>query len=558
MPVYFPGSGLPAGFSPVGVAAYSMETRLNGARGIEVKIRDRQLTMPDAQQRRRYSAPASEGEVINLTPANTTFSSVGTGSAKWSVLRLPDGRRVPAIKFNPAIGSGNQAIADVAISRKFNPDDTLEFIFYSPNGIQPNVYLTKDNLATHFRMNSAGGLGNMYYNSRKGFVAFAFAVGQMQNVNFALFSDTMTKLRISLWNTICKGDVGYLIPRIRINRKKKPNLLITTDDGFYSNLWLADQCLSRGLKMIAYLITSRQQSPIANYMTLADAQALKARGNVQIASHSHSHIYVNGGSTGYVAGSTTTGICAAQAVAEGNLALNGSVGSGKFDEPRHLTFVTTGANYGVSVDVVGRLDGATVTETVMLGPGNDYPDPTFNTFDKIVSATVSTNGKSPAGNITIGTSCSYGEIYTDIRNSFEYMEGNGLSDPDERHYCAPQGLHNESLFEALRDLGVKTCRLTPQTTMHMCDELDYYRMPSYIVDEPSATYLDAVIDFAVASSESLILYPHDILPSGAGAGTINQATLIPRLDKIGGYVASGAAANPNLNEMYTQTSAVPV
>lgn len=526
---------------------------------IEVSVGSKKVSVQRGQSRLRAGAAIIPGETLsNLLPGPAyapSTAGAGPNSAKWGVLTLPDGRRRWGIKLTTEPGSGNQANIEIPISRKFEPTDVIDLTFYAPLGLQPNIYLTSNSMATSLRFNTAGGVGTMYWIARRGLVHVTFPASVMTGT--ATLAEIMTKLRVSLWNTICRGKDVWLLDA-KVNRKAKTIIPITTDDGFESNLWLADQLKARGMMLTAYLITSRQDAPPARYMSWAQVGELYAKGNVQLASHTHNHLYVNGGTTGYVAGSSTEGISLAQTVASGALLLNGTIGASAFDKPRHLTFVSTGANYGVSVDVIGKLDGSTVTETVWLGEANGYPWPTENTYDQVTSLTVNLNAKAAAGNVKVGTSCSYDEIYGDALASFVALESRGYGTPENRHYCAPQGQCNETLFRVLADLGVKTCRLTDQTTLTLTDELDWYRMPAMIVDEAAAPNLATHINFAVNAGASLILYPHDIYTSGAPAGAINQASLTPALDLIAGYIASGVAESPTISGLYDKTVAVAV
>ena len=363
-------------------------------------------------------------------------------------------------------------------------------------------------------------------------------------------------LRVANQNTGSRGRDMYVVGKITVNRQEAPRLIITADDGLPELNYLADQCAVRGLGLTAYIVTSLIDT--AGFLTSSQLAQLAAKPNVQVASHSHSHTLANGGPSGTVWGATVNGICASQAVVVGGLLLNGATGAAVFDKPRHITFVTSVANPGVQIDIIGTLYGVTQTETVYLAEATGYPFPTKQTWTQITSLTVSTPAPSVAGGaITVGTSCSYDELLFDIRSGFEYLESRGYSSMSDRHYCSPQGHTNTTLLSVLDDLGVKTCRLTDITPMIYSEEHDSYAVPAVAIEEAISANNSAYIDLAVSSSSSLLMYLHQIKidNSAPDAGGTKAVTLGVLLDKVAGYVSAGRATSPTVAENYKSTVA---
>ena len=517
------------------------------------------------QSRMRAGSLQSDGEVlVDLSSGPTTaLATVQAGSARWGLLTLPDGRRRWGVKLTTPFGAGNENYAEFTIpSRSISASDVFEVEFYSPNGSIPRLYVGGAGLSggKYLIWRSVNPVGLISYARRTGFYRMRIPVSKMSLTGGALVSDAVTKIRVATTNTGSRGRECWVTGQIRLNRREKPQVVITTDDGLIENNWLADQLAARGLKMTAYVIPANI-GVSADTMTEAQLAQLAAKPNVQIANHSYSHTYANGGPTGSIWGSTVTGICAAQVVAVGALALNGSIGTALFDKPRHLTFVTTSANNGVQVDIVGELDGVSRSETIYLGEANGYPYPSSLVYDKVTSLTVSTPSPAvAAGNITVGTSCSYDELYNDIKRGFEYLESRGFASTDQRHYCCPQGLWNNTLMQALEDLNVRTCRLTDITPFELSLEHDAYKLPACAVEEALATNVQAYCELATLSGSSVNIYLHQIKidNSAPAAGGIRASTLTPLLDQWANYVQSGQADSPTVSEMYAKTFAIEI
>lgn len=528
-----------------GVPVMALYDATSPGGGVRFSVSGDAHDMPTLAGRYRKLTASSEGAYISdLTAAGAavTVGGISGGTAKYDLITLPDGSRRWGLWMKT---KANQKVnVDLAISRAFTPDDVIEVELYSVRGHQINVYLTSNALTTYLRLNSAAPTPGVAYTSRPGIQTLRFAVSSMQATGVVAPDEVFNLLRINPWNTTLmhSGEVALL--GVRVARKETPRVVFTTDDGFVSDLWLAEQLKAVGCNLTANIITERPSAPPVGYMNWDQVAALKALGNVQIASHSHAHIYVNGGTVGTVYGATTDGIALSQTVAAGALLLNGAIGTNALDKPRHITLMCTGTKVGFSVDVVGELNGSDVAETMWMSTTTTYPHPSVNVYDKITSLTVNLNGLVASGTVKIGTSCSYDEIYYDIKKSFDELESRGLI--DERHYCAPQGQWNETLMRVLTDLGVKTCRLTDQVPVTLSNPTDMLTLPA--VQWEAAAYANAAgqVEYAVKGGQSLIIYTHEVNES-------NKANVAPVIAQVGALVASGAVTSPTIQEMYAQT-----
>lgn len=506
-----------------------------------------------AATQRRYRAGntiTAPGEIISrMTPDGAAISF--NQDAKYGVLVTSNGQRRPGAVCRP-VAVSRQGNVDFAVNRVFGTDDVIEVEFWAVDGSSVNVYLTSTNMTTNLRYNlnqTGSKLGEWGY--QRGFQTARFRVGEMTPTGAAAPGNTFTTLRVSCWNTSYMRVPEVWILGVRINRKERPLFTLSTDDGLLSDLWLADRCRERGIAMTAYLIGSYLNSPPAGYMSVWQAQELRARGAL-IGSHSYSHTYVNGGAVGNVWGSSIDGIATSKALAAGVQALDGTIGAAEFDRPRHLTFYTSSNNFGVYADIVGELDGVEQTERRWFGKSEtENPLPSEKIYSRVTSITVVANGRTPAGTVQIGTSCSYDEIYGDILRGFEHLEANGLSDRAARHYCAPRGQWNNTLTQALMDLDVKTCRLTMQSPVSYSEQYDSMRLPAVLFNETQKERVMWAVQNALACGLSLNIYTHDIYESGATGGQLLQTSAVQVLDMI---AAAQDAKGINMDDLYRMTA----
>ena len=289
-------------------------------------------------------------------------------------------------------------------------------------------------------------------------------------------------------------------------------------------------------------------------MTWDQVRDLASRNNVQIGSHSHKHIAVNGRTTAAeMYGASSDAIAQLQLIAAGAVTLNGSVGAAAFDRPRHVTISCSGANAAIYWDVVGEYRGEAVSERVYSYTTDASPRPTRSIFDKITSITCSLNGRSALGSVRFGTSMSYDEIFYDVEQSFLELESRGISSPLDRHFCAPYGMTNDTLFQVLQDLSVKTCRATKQHLTAFGQSCDFYTIPSAQWDSTNYTNKPEQLQRVIDGGASFVVYTHEVLDSGAGAGKADKEQLVPFMDAVGALVASGQAASPTMSDLFRQS-----
>ena len=513
--------------------------------GNRLSVGGRAFDVPVLAGRYRTLAPSAEGQYISdLTAAGAAVTLLGIsgGTANYDLITLPDGSRKWGLRMKTKASA--KVNVDFAISRAFAADDVIEIDLLAERGQQVNVYLTANNLSSYLRLDASAAAAGLKYTTQPGIVTMRFARSSMSKTGTVADDEVFNLLRVNPWNTTLMHSGEVVLLGVRVNRKERPRILFTTDDGLISAHWLAEQLKAVGCSLTANIITERPSAPPAGYMSWEQVAALKAIGNVQIASHSHAHIYVNGGTVGTVYGSTVDGVALSQTVAAGALLLNGTIGSAAFDKPRHITLTCTGAKVGISVDVVGELNGAAVTETMWMTTTNTYPHPSVNVYDKITSLTVNLNGLVASGTVKFGTSCSYDEIYYDIKRSFDELESRGLI--DERHYCAPQGQWNHTLWCVLKALGVKTCRLTDQAPVVLSGITDMYALPAVQWEASGYANAGTQVTYAVNGGQSLVIYTHEISEE-------NRALVAPVIAQVGALVASGAATSPTIQQMYAET-----
>lgn len=535
--------------------------------GNRLSIGARDVSVPSLDGRwRQMSDGVSAGELVtNFGPGGiATALSVtrGGGTAPtWAyrrdVLTLPDGRTVPALVATTPFN--RQTLIDLTVpARTIAATDVIEVQLYIPEnhvGFQGRVHLTADGMTNYLTANPEFHSLTTLKNTASGFVTLRFPRNLMTATGTVAADAQINQLRVELRNDTlpCEGQIAVL--GVWINRRERSQIIFSADDGFLSDIWLADALRERGLPFVSYVITDyRDNPPGAGYMTWADVAALAQRPNVQIASHSHTHIAVNGRVTAAsMYGASAEALAVSQSVAAGAVTLNGTVGTTAFDRPRHVTISCSGNNMSVFWDIVGEYRGAAVTERIWSYTTDPSPRPTKAVFDKITSITCNLNGRSALGTVRFGTAMSYDEIYYDIERSFIELESRGLSDPLDRHFCAPYGMTNETLFRVLRDLGVKTCRATKQHLTAFGQPFDAYTIPSSQWDSTNYTNKPEQLSWVLDGGASFTVYTHEVLDSGAGAGKANKDQLTPFMDLVAAAVASGRATAITMRDLYRTT-----
>lgn len=492
-----------------------------------------------------------------------TAAVVGAATYKNVLVDLPTGKRAIALRCNVGYqfnaGGFDQCYFEFPISRKFNPSDVILVDMYVPgDGVHVQTYLTKNNMVGYLRWDSyRWGGTTITASASRGLVTVAIPVGRMTQGGTTppTIADVMTKMRIAVWGSSCRTDVAYLLGW-RINSKAQSMVCFESDDGFLSSAWYADQLGAVGAKLTANIVASRLLAPPEGYMGVNDARNLLARGNVEFTSHSNTHMYVNGAVGGVLYGSSLTAISSSKALADGPITLDGPIptaSAGVFDKPRHVTFTHTGSSLGVIATVVGKLDGANITESLSLGAGGTYPVPTENTFDYITSVTIAAGGRTLSGTISVGVSMSYDEIEFDLMNSVKILDGLGFL--KAWHYTNPQGNWNNSLREVLRKNGFLSARQTEQALIPMVTPQNWHALPAMIFDSTTYSTTGLHAQVAVDTGQSVIFYTHDIQAT-SGANTSSFTQIQQGLSDLSPMIRSGALKPVTRDEMCRLTDAV--
>lgn len=555
-------------FAGVGAAAVPVMATTGPGGGNRLEMGSRGVTVPSLDGRwRQMSDGVSAGELVtDFGPggiATAVAVSLGGGvSTKWAVRRdvltLPDGRTVPALV---AITPFNrQTLIDITIpARAMAATDVIEVQLYIPanqRGVQGAVHITADGMLNYLS-------GNMEFESRttlrhtaSGFVTLRFPKNLMTATGTVAADAQINQIRLELQNTLLPSEGEIAVLGVWINRREQSKIIFCADDGFLSDIWLADELGARGLPLVSCILTSYPDNPPSSgYMTWTDIAALARRNNVQITSHSHTNIAVNGRvSNASMYGASAEALAVLQSVAAGAVTLNGTVGTAAFDRPRHVTIsCSSGNNISVYWDIVGEYRGSAVRERIWAYTSDAGPRPTKAVFDRVTSITCSLNGRSALGAVRFGTSMSYDEIYYDIERSFIELESRGLSDPLDRHFIAPYGMTNETLFRVLRDLGVKTCRATKQHLTAFGEPFDVYTIPSVQWDLTNYTNKPEQLSWALDGGASLVVYTHKVLDSGAVAGEANKADLTPLMDLVATAAAAGRVTAITMSDLHRLT-----
>lgn len=515
---------------------------------------------------RQIDAGVTPGELLtNFGPggiATAVAVTLGGGSAPaWAyrrdVVTLPDGRTVPSLWSSTPFN--RQTLVDITFPPRVIADtDVIEVQIFIPEaylGLQSRVHLTADGMATYLTGNPEFESKTTLKNTASGFVTLRIPRSRMTATGVVAADAQINQVRVEVRNDTVPHDGVVMLLGVSINRRELPKIVFTADDGFASDLWLADELGKRGLRFTSYIVTDyRDNPPAAGYMTWDQVRDLALRNNVQIGSHSHKHFAVNGRiSAAEMYGASSDAIAQSQSIAAGAVSLNGSVGAAAFDRPRHVTISCSGANVAIYWDVVGEYRGKAVSERIYAYTTDASPRPTRSIFDKITSITCDLNGRSALGSVRFGTSMAYDEIYYDVERSFLELESRGLSSPLDRHFCAPYGMTNDTLFQVLQDLSVKTCRATKQHLTAFGQSCDFYTIPSAQWDSTNYTNKPEQLQWVIEGGASFVVYTHEVLDSGAGAGKANKEQLVPFMDAVGALVASGQAASPTMSELFQQS-----
>jgi hypothetical protein len=190
----------------------------------------------------------------------------------------------------------------------------------------------------------------------------------------------------------------------------------------------------------------------ADKLTLAMMQEMYEAG-WDFWNHTHEHVSVNGG----YGGGTVNQIALAQTITAGNnFLINGSIGTTEFDEPRVLIMNHSGNESYRRLTIVGvDENGNDVTTTEVCTGLNTYQ--LGKTVWKRITSITSVDGT--LGNVAIGVSLSYNEIYYQIKTCQDFLRNNGFY-RGLNGFVATGGYINLLAYRVCDALGITRVRLT--------------------------------------------------------------------------------------------------
>lgn len=243
---------------------------------------------------------------------------------------------------------------------------------------------------------------------------------------------------------------GYVVIDSLINQPRAVAACpLVLDDGYISQY--ADACeyaARRGI--IGSIAVTKVLVGTNGYMSVAQLQELYDQG-WDLVNHATNHINANNNGTTY---STLTTIAAAQAMGgAGNLTLNGTIGSAAFDAPRCLTFNTSANDAGRSVTVTGLDEyGTPRVETVHLkNAGYFATESVWRQVTQVAVAAATT------GNVSVGTSMSYAELYAEFGGCQSWLASNGWT-RGSNIAVYPNGQSNTLSDRVMAALGITLAR----------------------------------------------------------------------------------------------------
>ena len=262
--------------------------------------------------------------------------------------------------------------------------------------------------------------------------------------------EALTAARLTL--TSSSGGGELTVDTFAMGRGTKGQVIIAFDDNWASVYGTAFPYMeAAGVPGTIYTIGNRVGE--ASYMTQAQLLECQAAG-WDIAHHSFEHKGYNRDPRTVDINGDLDGVCQSQSPAA-TFTLNGDLVSGGTvtnDAPRLVTVRNAGDETGKSVTISGTYDGGAQAATVYLGAGGHST--TLVPFDTITGATIS---EAATGNIQIGVSHSYQEIYDSIEDNLDYLLANGFSRA-ARHIAYPFGERNVWTDEVCDLFGIKTGR----------------------------------------------------------------------------------------------------
>lgn len=314
------------------------------------------------------------------------------------------------------------------------------------------------------------------------------------------------------------GDAVSEIIGMYVNPMVAPMYSIIFDDGYRSVYTRAFQYMQRyGIPGTVGVIGSNI-GQVTN-LTIPMMQEMYAAG-WDFVNHTYSHISVNQGYgvSNFANTGTIDQIAAAQTVTAGNnWTLNGTIGSGAFDQPRHLIATSVANDNFLRIQITGiDLNFLPKVEQTVAKFDTGYV--VGQTLWRQITEIKAID--SMAGAIKFGVSLSYTEMYNDIKRNQDFLRSVGMLRGLDI-YIAPYGEINPTLQKVLADLGITKMRTITAFT-----------------DQP-------------------FLVPHPLSISSGGGGSISNggsASLIAHMDLVKNTWSSSTCF---LHEIVDDTNASP-
>jgi hypothetical protein len=417
-----------------------------------------------------------------------------------------------------------------------------------------NVYTTTQ--ASNFTgfLNYAGGNTplNMDTPFNGGLGVFTVTGAELDAVphgDLSIRAGTSTIDRMRLAITMTQGSVVDIVG-IYINTVTKPMVSIVWDDCEFSAYQEAyNYMLKKGI--LGSFAVNSSTIGLANKMTLANLQEAYDAG-WDLINHGADH---NGLMSGYQASGTVDGplnhIALSQTVGVGaNFTLNGTIGSGAFDKPRHVVFKSASTDNhrrflvsGINADT-GQPDSQICygrTGQAWLGG------------EKVWSQITSINAiDGTAGACTVGVSFDYDYIYDVINRGKKFLISNGFTRGSDI-YISPNGQITPLVIRVLTDLGYTKHRGTRTNQMQPFLAPTPLGIPSAgngITNGGSAIAI-AYVDKAVLRWSPISFYFHKVVPDTNTTPSTTEARVADMrlfIDAVYTYIQAGKLISPTLSE----------
>ncbi len=347
-------------------------------------------------------------------------------------------------------------------------------------------------------------------------------------------SGIIQTIRIRVLSSYANQGGTIKISQLYVGNVGRPKVSIGFDDTWASQYTEAYRYMSKyGLR--GTIAVPSALVGATNYCTLAQLQSMYNAGWLMV-NHTMNH-------TPFNSGYGLTNICLAQTPAgAGNLTLNGSVGGGVFDTARNLV-IEAASDQGRMLTITGYNGATPITETIYTQTAN-FPLPTVNAFTQITSIAVDA---AFTGQITVGQTYSYAEMYAQITGCTQYLINNGMP-KGAYHFVFPQGEWNTQAILALQNAGMMTARLDGSGAMNQASSGYYGNLKLIGIGGGGSTVTAAFLNqwrqnFIAAGGQGC-LFLHDVATSTSAVftGSISGNTLTVA-SVISGTIAVGQALN---------------